>query len=202
MIPLIRGGFFKERKTDGEKHLVADSVAFDEWESFNVYVHGVFRKAFEKCGLAIEIVPTVHPGFEALIASDSTTKYASEYLSLNKVYGDDSGKDLVAMNPGIFIVFTKFYFVRVLQIMKAGARYYVYALPSGDLVLVDELNKAYNMRAVANRILSSIGQGDRSSVIAERMCGLWYDEKDSYVEVCSMFAEEIINQITKRCLSR
>ncbi len=194
--------FFIEKKSEGEKYTTLDSVAFDEWESFNVCVHSVFKKLFAKYGITVEIMSTVHPGFKAMIAGDSTTEYATEYHSLKKVYGDDSSTELGAMKPGILVVFTKFYFVRALHLMNARARYYVYALPSGDLVLVDEFDKAYEMKAVANRLLSSVGQGNRSSVIADRMRGLWYDEKDSYVEVCSLFAEEIINQITKRCLNR
>jgi hypothetical protein len=194
--------YLEEKKSDGEKHTVMNSVAFDEWESFNVYVHIVFRKQCGKHGIGVEVMSAVHPGFEAMIACDSTTEYASDYLSLNKIYGSDSSEDLAGMNPGIIVVFTEFYFVRLLQIMMAGAKYYVYALPSRDLVLVDEIDKAYTMKAVRNRILSNIGQHDRRSVIAERMYGLWYDERDAYVEVCSLFVDEIIDRIVKKCLRR
>jgi hypothetical protein len=191
--------YLKEMKNDDEKSVELDSVSFDEWESFSVDVHRIFRNLFRKRGMAVEVLREVHPGLKALIAGDGAKKYDSRYLSLRDVYKDDSYRDEASTNPGILVVFTKFRFTRAFPKLKVHTKYYVYGLPSGDLILVNDLETAYTMTAVAEGVISHIGEEGGTSKIVNRLYGLWHDEKDSYVAVCSLFAEGIIDQIAKQC---
>lgn len=194
--------YLKEVKDSDEKSVRLDSVSFDEWESFNVDVHRIFRNLFRKQGIAVEVLQEVHPGLRALIADDGAKEYDSRYLSLREVYKDDSYRDAAGTNPGILVVFTKFRFTRTFPKLKVHAKYYVYGLPSGDLILVNALESAYTMAAVAERVISHIGEEGGTDLIIDRLYGLWYDEKDAYVAVCSLFAERIIDEIARKCLGK
>jgi hypothetical protein len=127
------------------------TIPFDTWEQFDNDVNIAIRNSFTKRGfktvlLKDEQIPEL---LKTLIESDTIKNNHLQYPTLKSVYGDDYDTLMKEIGPGLFLVFTEFQLTRVFPNMEAKARYYVYAIADGGLMLVNTFDKKYVMKGMA-----------------------------------------------------
>lgn len=196
--------YFLEISAD-EKFADEKCLSLEKWEFFDEDVDRAARNAFRKHDVVLDFLEKIDPALQIMIEEDSTKKLPMQYHSLKNICKEDFPAEIDNMKPGVLIMCTELEMIRMFPDMRIVAKYYVYKLPEGDLILANYLKKRYVMTGIAEGVLSetfesySAGSKEWLKAMKERQYGLWEDEKEAYAEICNQLWDEIAVCIVKKC---
>ncbi len=196
------GKLYYLEKSPGGKSSEYKCLSFEKWELFDEKINRITRNVFKKHGIILDFMETISPELQVMINEDSVKKIPEQYLSLKNIHKDKFESEMNNLNAGVVIIFSEFNLIRVFPVVAIEAKYYVYDIPNGNLILANYHKKTYYMKAMFMEALFGNDENEWLKAWRERVYGLWDDEQESYAAICDLFVTEIASFIVKKCMLR
>lgn len=189
----------KVESNKNQKNIYTQKIPFNDWEMFDVKFNHCLRTSFMQKNVEVfvlenEQVPTE---VKTMIANDTIKNNYLQYLTLNDL------DKIQKIQNGIFIVFTKFELTRIFPRITVSTKYYVYKIQGKQMILANKMEKTYEMTGIGwNTIGEALLDSNPEDKLSDRWNGLHEDEKDSYINICSLHADKIVAEIIKYCFKK